>query len=252
MKYKFIPVNNNLDKAVAFANSLDNNFVVNQQKIKQKPNYINPLEIVKILQEDGWELKGVDEHRNNRRQIVSHYLDLQHPDFTIKDINGNGTSLASIKIQNNCNGNKPIQLNLGMYRQVCSNGLIAKTDISKSSIPHINMDYSTLYNKIQNLQSEIEPTLKYFQNFQNYTLTPQQMQDFLNEAIRLRYSENEIQNINLNSLGTPNRPEDSGNNLFNVFNRVQENLTFNIKNNNQDILINQGLTNLADQYAITA
>jgi hypothetical protein len=252
MKYKFIPVNNDLDKAVAFANSLDNNFVTSQQKIKQKSTYINPLEIVKILQEDGWKLKGVDEHRNNKRQIVSHYLDLQHPDFIIKDINGKGTSLASIKIQNNCSGNKPIQLNLGMYRQVCSNGLIAKTDISKSSIPHINMDYNTLYNKIQNLQSEIEPTLKYFQNFQNYTLTEAQMNKFLHEAVRLRYNEKELEKVNINSLLLPNRKEDEGNNLFNVFNRVQENLTSNIKNNNQDILLNQQLFSLADQYAVTA
>ena len=36
MNYKFIPVNNNLDKARAFANSLDNKFITNVQKIKQK------------------------------------------------------------------------------------------------------------------------------------------------------------------------------------------------------------------------
>ena len=35
MNYKFIPVDNNLDKARAFANSLDNNFITNVQKIKQ-------------------------------------------------------------------------------------------------------------------------------------------------------------------------------------------------------------------------
>ena len=61
MNYKFIPVNNNLDKARAFANSLDNNFITNVQKIKQKEFYIPTLDVVQKLQNEGWELKGVDE-----------------------------------------------------------------------------------------------------------------------------------------------------------------------------------------------
>jgi hypothetical protein len=35
MKEKFIPVNNNIDKAIAFANTLDSNNIRNIQKIKQ-------------------------------------------------------------------------------------------------------------------------------------------------------------------------------------------------------------------------
>jgi hypothetical protein len=252
MKYKFIPVNNDLDKAVAFANSLDNDFVVNQQKIQQKTNYINPLEVVKILQNDGWQLKGVDEHRNSRKQIVSHFLDLQHPDFTIKDIRGKGTSLASIRIQNNCSGNKPMGLELGMFRQVCSNGLIKKTNISKTSISHIYMNENVLYNKLQNLQSETKETLKFFQNFQNYELTANQMEDFLQESVRLRYTEDQLSKIDISSLGLSTRIEDEGNNLFNVFNRIQENLTSDIKNKKQDIYINQQLSDMASQYAISA
>ena len=34
MKYKFIPVDNDINKAIAFANSLDQNNVKNVQKIK--------------------------------------------------------------------------------------------------------------------------------------------------------------------------------------------------------------------------
>jgi hypothetical protein len=36
MKYKFIPVNNDLNKAIAFANSLDQNYLKNVQKNKTK------------------------------------------------------------------------------------------------------------------------------------------------------------------------------------------------------------------------
>jgi hypothetical protein len=66
MKAKYIPVNNNLDKAIAFANTLDSNNIKNIQKLKQPQHYIETLDVVKILQNEGWELSGVDEFRNNR------------------------------------------------------------------------------------------------------------------------------------------------------------------------------------------
>ena len=52
MKYKFIPVDNNIDKAIAFANTLDSNNIKNVQRIKQKPFYIETLDVVKQLQNE--------------------------------------------------------------------------------------------------------------------------------------------------------------------------------------------------------
>ena len=83
MKAKYIPVNNNLDKAIAFANTLDSNNIKNIQKLKQPQHYIETLDVVKMLQNEGWELSGVDEFRNKQRKVTSHYLQLHHNDFQI-------------------------------------------------------------------------------------------------------------------------------------------------------------------------
>ena len=69
MKYNFIPVDNSIDKAIAFANTLDSNNIRNVQKIKQKPFYIETLDVVQKLQNEGWQLKGVAESRNQRRKV---------------------------------------------------------------------------------------------------------------------------------------------------------------------------------------
>ena len=50
MKYKFIPVDDSINKAIAFANTLDVNNIKNVQKIKQKPFYIETLDAIKMLQ----------------------------------------------------------------------------------------------------------------------------------------------------------------------------------------------------------
>jgi hypothetical protein len=78
------------------------------------------------------------------------------------------------------------------------------------------------------------------------------MEDFLQESVRLRYTEDQLSKIDISSLGLSTRIEDEGNNLFNVFNRIQENLTSDIKNKKQDIYINQQLSDMASQYAISA
>jgi hypothetical protein len=46
MNYKFIPVNNDLNKAKAFANTLDPNYINKVQRIKQKEFYIPTIDVV--------------------------------------------------------------------------------------------------------------------------------------------------------------------------------------------------------------
>jgi hypothetical protein len=98
MKYKFIPVDNNINKAIAFANTLDSNNIKNVQRIKQKPFYIETLDAVKMLQNEGWLIKGVAEQRGNSRKITSNYVQMHHPDFSIVDKKGKTEALSSITI----------------------------------------------------------------------------------------------------------------------------------------------------------
>jgi hypothetical protein len=141
MKYKFIPVDNNIDKAIAFANTLDVNNIKKIQKIKQKPFYIPTLNAVEILQNDGWLLKGVAEQRGKNRKISSNYVQMQHPDFSVLDKKGKTEALASITISNSTTGNSPLNLDLGAFRLVCSNGAVMKNTAAESNIKHTEVNY---------------------------------------------------------------------------------------------------------------
>jgi hypothetical protein len=145
MKYKFIPVDNNINKAIAFANSLDVNNIRNVQKIKMKEFYIPTLDVVTKLQNEGWHIKGVDERRGKNRKIASNYVQMHHPDFAIKNSKGKDEAYTSITISNSCNGNKPLQMSLGMFRQVCTNGLVRFDPHAESeNIKHIEINYRNL------------------------------------------------------------------------------------------------------------
>ena len=73
-------------------------------------------------------------------------------------------------------------------------------------------------------------------------------QKIAHEAAKLKYSD--LSDINTDALLTVNRIEDEGDDVWTVFNRIQENLTHDITNMNIDIKVNQRLFAMAEQYAL--
>ena len=76
MKNSFIPVNNNIDKTIAFAPSLDQKFIKSND-IKQTPIYIPTIGVIENLQNQGWKINGVCEQRSKNRKISNHYVKLE-------------------------------------------------------------------------------------------------------------------------------------------------------------------------------
>lgn len=246
MNYKFIPVNNNLDKARAFANSLDNNFITNVQKIKQKEFYIPTLDVVSKLQNEGWKIQGVDEDRAKNRKIVSNYVQMQHPDFAVKNSKGRDEAIASLTISNSCSGNKPLQLDLGAYRQVCSNGLIAFDVTSESSkIQHTRINVRDLDLFIFELSTKSNKLIKEINAMKDKNMSHDKIKRFAYNAAKLRFNEDDDK-FDIDALLKVNRTEDEGNDVWTVFNRIQENLTYDVKNKEEDIRLNKELFNLVN------
>jgi len=246
---KFIPVNNDLNKAIAFANTLDVNNIKNIQRIKTKEFYIPTIDVVTKLQDEGWQIAGVNEQRGNSRKIVNNYVQMQHPDFAIKDSKGRNEALASLTITNSCNGSKPLQLDLGVYRQVCSNGAIAYEQAAESEIiKHIRVNYYDLDQYISNVSRKTSTIVNEFEKLKHTNLSLTDMRKLAYEAAKLRY--NNLDDIDINDLLSVNRIEDEGNDLWTVFNRIQENLTADVRNLNEDIRLNKQLSALVNQYSI--
>lgn len=248
MKYKFIPVDNDINKAIAFANTLDVNNIKNVQRIKQKPFYIETIDVVQQLQNEGWQLKGVAEQRGKNRKISSHYVQLHHPDFAILNNKGKTEAFASLTLSNSCNGAQPLNMDLGAFRLVCSNGMVRFDNAASSKIKHTEINYRDLPQIIAKMNDKAVILAEEINNMKHKQLSVEDMKKFAFEAARLRFDN--LENININDILRVNRIEDEGNDLWTVFNRIQESLTHNVANFNQDILLNKQLFALADQYAM--
>jgi hypothetical protein len=247
MKYKFIPVDNNINKAISFANTLDNNNIRNVQRIKQKEFYIPTLDVVTKLQNEGWQLSGVAEQRGKNRKISSNYVQLQHPDFAIQNNKGKDEAFTSITLSNSCNGSSPLQMDLGTYRLVCSNGLIAFEGYEKNKIKHTEINYQDLDRFVTSMNGKVNNLLTEVNKMKHKGLSIEDMKKLATEAASLRYDDFSL--INIDDLFAVNRVEDESNDLWTVFNRIQENLTHDITNMKEDIKLNQQLFALAESFA---
>ena len=252
MKYKFIPVDNNINKAVAFANTLDANNIKNVQRIKTKEFYIPTIEVVEKLQDEGWMIKGVAEHRMKKnRKITANYVQLHHPDFELLNKNGKSEAVSSLTITNSCNGKSPLTMDLGFYRQICSNGAIMFDKHGESTqIKHTEINFNNLQSFINNINNKSDKVLERFGIYQNKHMTVEQAIEFASKAARLKHRPEDITPRMVENLLQVNRMEDEGDNLWSVFNRVQESLTEEVNDFNLDIRLNKQLSSLTEQYIL--
>ena len=164
-------------------------------------------------------------------------------------------AVATMNIQNSCNGSKPLKADLGLYRLVCSNGLISHTSYSNISCKHDETGYNELYKLLNNLNIHTSSIINEFNLLKQKQLSPEEMMSLAVKASELRFGKDKNQYAEqlLNIV----RDEDQNNDLYTVLNRIQENLTqpdrlFNeygnlidgVNNINDDIRLNKELFEL--------
>jgi hypothetical protein len=254
-----IPLNNNIDKLVAFVPSLNKDWR-NNQLIKSKPFQIESLDVVREFQQQGWYIKGASEIRDKSRKIKNHFIKMEHPDFIIRNKKGQTEAVANMTIQNSCNGSKPLEMDLGVYRMICSNGAIAHTSYSNAKVSHTEKGLYSLNEILCDLGIRTQGVINEFDKLKHKDLSAREMMALASDAANVRFG---IGNkVNAAQLLNVIRDEDKGNDIWTVFNRIQENLTQSnrikdanmkllggVSNVYEDTRINKELFQLAHSYA---
>ena len=157
---------------------------------------------------------------------------------------------------NSHDGKAAFNFRVGIFRLVCSNGLvISDADFNNVSIRHINYTFETLQTKIQEVIAKLPGLVQKINLFKSTQLTENQMTDFATKAAALRTK----QRVDVLELLNAERTQDQGNDLWVVFNRIQEKLlggsykagkrkARSVKNFQKDIQINEQLFELAESY----
>jgi hypothetical protein len=212
----------------------------------------------------GWNVVDAKEIKARKNQgFQKHMLVFANPEIIINGQDGD-TVFPRILLTNSHDGKNAFTFQAGLFRLVCSNGLVvADEQFSSMKIRHMGYDFEALQKLITEMVEKLPLTVESMNNFKNKQLSEEQKQKFALEALGLRF-DTENKTFNVDEFLTPTRKEDEGNDLWSVFNLVQEKLVHGmvdyragskqrkarrIKNFQQDIKLNSELYELALAYA---
>jgi len=194
-----------------------------------------------------------------------HLLIFRNPDLVINGEDGD-VVYPTILISNSHDGTSSFVFQSGIFRCICSNGLVISTqDFDKLKIRHMNYTFEELQDKIKFMVEQLPLTVESMNKMKSTQLNEDQARDLAKRSLTARFDESEVDalNIDLDALLEPIRPEDRSNDLFTVFNRIQEKILggdFNymsgtkirkarkVKNFQQDIKINAHLYAVASEF----
>lgn len=175
------------------------------------------------------------------------------------DIATVGDLLPQLMFTNSHNGIKKMTMDTGIYRLVCSNGLVVPTSITQSlSIKHLDLGDSTTDTIVNSFYEKVPIIMNNIDRMRNKILTDDEIDNFTYNALQIRFT-NAV-GININDVVKPLRIEDNSDDLWTVFNVVQEKLIRGgiqlpskrrsrpINNFVNDNNINTKLWELAEQY----
>ena len=179
------------------------------------------------------------------------------------------TVFPRILMTNSHDGKNSFQFQAGLYRLVCSNGLvIADAEFASMKIRHMGYDLNELSTVISEIVEKLPLTVECMNKLKAKQLSEKEQIQFAKEALATRLSEKEISKYtsdDIIELLNPTRKEDNGNDMWSVYNVIQEKIIHGmfdvygvkgktrkarkIKNFRQDTKVNQELYQLALSYA---
>jgi hypothetical protein len=212
--------------------------------------------VVEDLMKLGWQvIKAQEVKARKGKGYQKHIVVFRHPDIQIKGKNGDD-AFPQILLTNSHDGKAAFNFRVGIFRLVCSNGLVVSdADFNNVSIRHMNYTFESLQAKVNEVIEKLPGLVQKINLFKSTKLTDDQMTEFANKAAQLRTKAR----VNALELLEATRNEDQGNDLWAVFNRVQEKIiggsfrsgkrkSRSVTSFQKDIELNEQLFELAGSY----
>lgn len=230
-------------------------------------NFTPTTELISHMETLGFQLTNAKQSKSKNAnplytQYGTHILEFQNEQLYIKDEKGQIEGRPTIVLKNNHNGDSPLEFSAGLFRLVCSNGLIIKThDMGGFKERHTKYTLDQVRDIVSQKVDGMTKHVNAISDWRNRLMTSKEQYAFAVEALALRLDGDRIpEQYEVLSFLEPRRKEDNSSDLWTIFNRCQESLikggfTLNdrearaIKNPIVDLKLNKELWQLAEQYA---
>ena len=232
--------------------------------VSDKYHFIPTIDVINEIKANNWYPVTVSEasvRDGDKEGYQQHLVRFRHFD----DLLHEQDNAVELLLFNSHDRSKSFSISAGIYRFVCSNGLVIADSVFESyKIKHLGDRENDVATAVANITA-IKPTLmRKIQKLESIELTKLEQESFARSSIPLRF-EKHLQ-IDHTDLLVPHREEDENSSLYTTLNVIQENLlrgniTGHNKNSgrrftsreitsiSKDVEVNQGLWDIAERIA---
>lgn len=230
----------------------------------EKYAHISTEKIIDDMQLLGWGVVDAKQVKARKGEgYQKHLVVFRNNDIQITTEDGDNV-FPQILLTNSHDGKNAFTFTAGLFRMVCENGLVVSSrEFENMKIRHYGYSFEELQETIKAMVEKLPLTVESLNKFRQVELSQEQALDFAKKALEVRLGDLDNIQIDYQDLLTPTRSEDRGNDLWSVYNVIQEKVIhgmFNykygvksrkarkIKNFKQDLVINERLYDLALEY----
>jgi len=227
--------------------------------------HVPTTQVIEDIQKLGWNpIQACQVNARKRKGYQRHMIKFVNPDFMVEGRD----EYPELLLSNSHDGTTSFTLDVGIFRLICSNGMVIKTqDFGSMKVRHYGYDFEAIKSAVTELMQSIPGYLKQVEEMKQQKLEKDQMLDFARKAAMLRFAKTNEESIekivDLTDFLESTRQEDEGDGLWEVFNRIQEKVVNGkfqyafgkkerkarpVKGFKQQVKLNQDLWELASSY----
>jgi hypothetical protein len=190
-------------------------------EVSDRYMFIDSRQVIEDMRDLGYVVAGIRKpnHRTDQGNYGLHEIDFRLEKYMLHP----PAESPRILFLNSYDGSHKAQIISGVFRQVCSNGLVVGTTMAKQKFMHLGDFAEDLLTQIKENARLSEKVFNRIENYKGIELDKGIYLELAKEAVKLRYPDNTIE-INPMTILQPRRKEDTAKDLWSTFNVIQENL----------------------------
>lgn len=189
--------------------------------VSSKYSFVPTVKAIDLLREVGWQpifasQSGV--RKSERAGYQKHLIRFAQPDLIMRD------ERIDLLLYNSHDRGCSFKLMAGIYRFVCSNGLVVGDEYANFSHKHIGFNPDNFMQSAVQIAGSAGEIAGQMDELKQIELVPQAQSAFAKAAHKLVYDEPDEAPIQPGDLLESRRYEDKGNDVWSTYNRLQENI----------------------------
>ena len=155
--------------------------------------HVPTTQVIEDIQKLGWNpIEACQVNARKRKGYQRHMIKFVNPDFIVEGRD----EYPELLLSNSHDGTTSFTLDVGIFRLVCSNGMVIKTqDFGSMKVRHYGYDFEAIKSAVTELMQSIPGYLKQVEEMKQQKLEKDQMLDFARKAAMLRFAKTNEESI---------------------------------------------------------